>query len=249
MRVLITRSREQAGDFAEALRAIGADPVFFPTIAIQPVDDTTTLDQALSQLDRYNWLVFTSANAVDSVIERLQNLGIDRLPKGLMVATIGPKTATRLESCGITPNFIPKQYIAEAILPGLGDLTNCRVFLPMADIAHDTLPNAIKSAGGIPHVITAYHTVLADPDGDGITALQAGVDVITFTSGSTVCNFFTLAQNAGLDPLNLPSNPIIACIGPKTTHTAQRLGLVVEMVANPHNTDGLIQAIQNKMSV
>lgn len=248
MRVLVTRSRDQAEAFVEALERIGAEPIFFPTIAIQMVDDSSALDEALSRLDRYTWLIFTSANAADAIVRRLNSLGIS-WPENLRVAAIGPKTAARLEERGITIDFIPEQYIAEAILPGLGDLSNHRLLLPLADIAHDKLPAAIEAAGGMPHVITAYHTVLAEPGPDGITALQAGVDVITFTSGSTVRNFFTLAQNAGLDPLNLPASPKIACIGPKTAQTAQRLGLDVEMVANPHTTDGLIQAIQQQMSV
>jgi len=163
------------------------------------------------------------------------------------VAAIGPKTAAKLQEGGISPNFVPDQHIAEAILPGLGDLNNCWVLLPMADIAADTLPNAIQAADGIAHVITAYHTVPAEPDPKGIAALCAGVDVITFTSGSTVRNFMTLANNIGLDPLNLTNNPKIACIGPKTAETAQELGFPVDIVAESHTTDGLIAQIKNHL--
>jgi uroporphyrinogen III methyltransferase/synthase len=123
------------------------------------------------------------------------------------------------------------------------------VLIPVADIAHDTLPKAIEAAGGVPHIITVYHTIPAEPDTEGLVVLKAGVDLITFTSGSTVQNFFTLAQAAGLDPLNLPGNPKIACIGPKTEKTARDLGFNVHRVAEPHTTDGLVATIQKEMSL
>jgi len=246
MRVLITRPREQAAAFADALRAIGAEPIFLPTIEIQPVDDTTALDRAIAKLDCYDWLILTSANAVTAVFERMTAIGIDMPPKNLRVAAIGPKTAAKLEDGGFPPDFVPDQHIAETILLGLGDLTDRWVLLPMADIAHNTLPDAIEAAGGIPHVIDSYHTIPVEPDPDGFAALQAGVDVITFTSGSTVRNFFAMANSASLDPLNLPGNPQIACIGPKTAKTARDLGFAVDMVADPHTTDGLVTAISSK---
>jgi uroporphyrinogen-III synthase len=245
MRVLITRPLAQATVFAEELRKINAEPVFLPTIAIQPVDDPSCLDSALSQLSCYDWLILNSSNAADAVLRRLSALGIGAPPENLRVAAIGPKTADKLKAGGIPPNFVPDQHIAESILPGLGNLRGCWVLLPMADIAHDTLPNAIQSADGIAHVITAYQTVPAEPDSKGLAALRAGVDFVTFTSGSTAYNFFALTENEGLDPLNLPGNPKIACIGPKTAQTARDLGFNVEAVAKPHTTDGLVAAISS----
>jgi uroporphyrinogen-III synthase len=244
MRVLITRPKAQATAFANELRQIGAEPIFFPTIEIKPVDDPTGLDRALSQLESYDWLVLTSANAASVVIKRIAELGIDGLPASLRVAAIGPATAAWLKKCGISLNFVPEQHIAEAIMPGLGNLRGRWVLLPMADIAGDTLPNAIQNAGGIAHVITAYHTISAQANPEALTALQAGVDIVTFTSGSTVRNFQTLLENAGLDPLNLPGNPLIACIGPKTEQAACQLGFNVAIVASPHTTVGLVNAIQ-----
>ena len=244
MRVLITRPKAQAADFADQLRQIGAEVVFFPTIEIKPVDDPTCLDRALSQLESYGWLVLTSANAAAVVIERMAELGIDGLPASLKVAAIGPATAAQLRKSGISPNFVPEQHIAEAILPGLGDLHGCWVLLPMADIAHDTLPNAIQNVGGIAHVITAYHTVTAEAESQDMAALRAGVDMITFTSGSTIHSFCNLIQNAGLDPLNLPGSPQIACIGPKTEQVARQSGFCVSIVAKPHTTAGLVEAIR-----
>jgi uroporphyrinogen-III synthase len=248
MRILITRPRSQAAAFANELRQIGTEIAFFPTIEIKPVDDPICLDRALSQLESYDWLVLTSANAADMVLERMADLGIGTPPQKLSVAAIGPKTAARLKHGGIQPDFIPDQYVAEAILPGLGDLRDRWVLLPMADIAHDTLPNAIQDIEGIAHVITIYHTIPAEPDSEGLAALKDGVDFITFTSGSTARNFCRMVRDAGLDPLHLPNDPKIACIGPKTERVARELGFSVDIVADPHTTNGLVTAIQTHIT-
>ncbi|MBL7162504.1 MAG: hydroxymethylbilane synthase [Anaerolineales bacterium] len=243
MRVLITRPREQASEFAEELQNLGAQVVFLPTIEIKPIADTAPLDEALSRLDCYDWLILTSGNAVDVVLGRLTALGVGAPPQTLRVAAVGPKTAAKLEEGGFPVDFVPDEYVTEAILPGLGDLCGRWVLLPTADIAHDTLPKAIQAADGIAHVITAYHTVPATPDPEGVAALRAGVDVITFTSGSTARNFYTLAQNAGLDPYNLPGDPMIACIGPKTAKVAQETGFRVDVIADDYTIEGLISAL------
>ena len=245
MRVLITRPREQSASFSRELQAVGANPIYMPTIAIQPVEDKSQLDKSLTRLNDYAWLILTSANAAAVVLERLNSLKVGTLPKDLRVAVIGPKTGAKLKAAGITPDYVPEQYIAEAIIPGLGDLRGRWVLLPMSDIAHDTLPKAIQAADGIPHVITVYHTVLAEPDLSGLAALRSGVNMVTFTSGSTVRNFLALCQNAGIDPLNLPCDPTIACIGPKTAQIARELGLSVDIVAEPHTTAGLVAKIKS----
>jgi len=246
MRVLITRPSHQVNDFAKRLDAIGAEALFLPTIEIKPVADTTILDRALSRLHCYDWLVLTSANAVEVVLERLADLGVRSLPENLRVAAVGPKTASKLKDQGISIDFVPQKYLGEAILPGLGDLRERWVLLPTADIAHNTLPKAIEAGGGIAHVITVYSTLPADPDPKGLIALRDGVDVITFTSGSTARNFVTLVQNAELDPFNLPGKPKVACIGPKTAQAAREVGFHVDIVAEDHTVDGLVEAIQKK---
>jgi uroporphyrinogen-III synthase len=245
MRVVITRPRAQAAPFAEALQKIGAEGIFFPTIEIRPVADPICLDRALEKLDCYQWLVLTSANAAEVVLGRMTELGVGAPPQTLRVAAIGPKTAARLEEGGISPDFIPDQYVAEAILPGLGDLRGRWVLLPMADIAHDALPQAIQDVDGIAHVVTAYHTLPAELHPDGLAALRTGVDLITFTSASTARNFCALLDTAGLDPLRLPGQPRIACIGPKTASAARELGFHVGLEASPHTADGLVAAIKS----
>jgi len=244
MRVLITRPRHQADEFAKRLDAIGAEALFLPTIEIKPIADTTILDRALSRLHCYDWLVLTSANAVWVILERLAVLGVSSLPGNLRVAAVGPKTASKLKDQGISIDFMPQQYLGEAILPGLGDLRGRWVLLPTADIAPNTLPKAIEASGGVAHVVTVYCTLPADPDPKGLEALRSGIDVITFTSGSTARNFVTLTQNAELDPFNLPGKPKVACIGPKTARVAGEVGFNVDIVADDHTVDGLVRAIQ-----
>jgi len=246
-RIVITRPRDKADAFAAGLEALGAQAIFFPTIQIAQVDETLILDRALQRLGCYDWLIFTSASAVKVVWSRLAVLGIERLPDTLRLAAVGPKTAGALEQLGARVDFIPQEFTGEAILPGLGDLRSCWVLLPLADIAQGDLPEGIMAAGGVAHVIIAYHTLPSSADPAGLQALQEGVDVITFTSGSTARNFCLLVRQAGLDPYHLKGNPLIACIGPKTTQVAQEAGFDVDIVAEAYTVEGLIEAIQRNL--
>ncbi len=243
-RILITRPRAQAGDFAEKLQAAGFEPIFFPVIEIRPIENNVALERALSKLDCYDWVVFTSVNAVDVVFS---NPKMNKGDKGIgvRVAAIGPKTAQALQARGVSPDFIPDEYVAESILPGLGDLRGKWVLLPRAEIARKALPQAIAEAGGIPHEISVYQTLPVQPDPKCLTALKSGVDVITLTSPSTVQNFIAIVQQNGLDPLHLPGNPLFACIGPITEQAAREEGLVNVVVAKEYTTEGLIEVIRN----
>jgi uroporphyrinogen-III synthase len=244
-RILVTRPRAQADEFANKLRTAGFEPVFFPVIEIKPVEDNIALERALSKLSCYEWIVFTSVNAVEVVFGNYSGLifadGVDT-----KFAAIGPKTAGSLKAHGIEPDFVPEEYVAEAILPGLGDLVGKWVLLPRAEIARKALPEAIFRAGGISHEITVYKTLPAQLDANGLEALRSGVDVITLTSPSTVENFVAIAEQNGLDPRNLPKNPLFACIGPITERAAKEVGLPNLMVAREYTTDGLL-AVLNKM--
>ena len=238
-RILITRARLQADDFAQKLRSAGFEPIFFPVIEIQSIENNIALERALSRLECYDWLVFTSVNAVDVVANQLSKA---QLPQ---VAAIGPKTAEALQAHGITPDFVPEEYVAEAILPGLGDLRGKWVLLPRAEIARKALPEAIFEAGGVPHEIAVYKTLPVQPSVEGLAALRAGVDIITLTSPSTVHNFVAIARQDGLDPLSLPGNPLFACIGPITEQAAREQGLVNLVTAREYTTEGLIEAIRD----
>lgn len=253
MNILITRPRSQADSFANALTATGFEPVFFPVIEIRPFEENLALDRAIEKLSCYDWIVFTSVNGVDAFFNRINSpspfgtsarKGIGARGEGIRVAAIGPKTAHSLISRGVTPDFVPDEYVAEAILPGLGDLYGRWVLLPRAEIARKALPEAIQAAGGIAHEIAVYKTIPAEPDPDGLAALESGVDALTFTSPSTVENFVELVRRAGLDPLHLPGNPKIACIGPITQKAAEEAGFADVMMAEEYTTEGLVALLQ-----
>jgi uroporphyrinogen-III synthase len=241
MKILITRPRAQASSFGEALQFAGFEPIYFPVIEIRAVENNTELDNAIKNLAKYDWVVFTSVNAVDVVFEQGRPQG-SPLPR---IAAIGPKTADALRKQNIEPDFIPEEYVAEAILTGLGDLHGKWVLLPRAEIAREELPKAILKAGGIAHEIVVYQTLPTEVDMDGLNALKSGVDVVTFTSASTVQNLVAIAKQNGLDPLNLPNNPLFACIGPITEQAAREEGITNLIVAKEYTTEGLIQVIRN----
>jgi len=238
-RILVTRPRAQANDFAKKLRATGFEPIFFPVIEIRPVENNVALERAWSKLECYDWIVFTSVNAVTVVFSQFENRSLPH------VAAIGPKTAEALQTLGINPDFVPEEYVAESILPGLGDLLGKWVLLPRAEIARKALPEAIAEAGGIPHEIAVYKTLPVQPDPEGLTALKSGVDWITFTSPSTVQNFIEILRQQKMDPFQLAGKPKIACIGPITEQAARDEGFVVSLVAENYTTDGLINALRN----
>lgn len=250
MKVLITRPRNQADSFADALSAAGFEPVFFPVIEIRPFEENVALDRAIEKLNCYDWIVFTSVNGVDAFFDRMSSLpfplpGRERGAEGgVKVAAIGPKTAAALEARGVRPDFVPEEYVAEAILPGLGDLHGRWVLLPRAEIARKALPEVIAAAGGVGHEIAVYQTVPAEIDLEGLAALKSGVDAVTFTSPSTVTNFVEIVHRAGLDPLNLPGIPQIACIGPITKKAAEEAGFVETLVAEEYTAEGLVKLLQ-----
>ena len=251
MKVLITRPRSQADSFASALADAGFEPIFFPVIEIRPFDENVALDRAIEKINCYDWIVFTSVNGVDAFFERLESPSPfqgDGPGVRAKTAAIGPRTAQSLEARGVTPNFVPDEYVAEAILPGLGDLRGRWVLLPRAEIARKALPEAIVQAGGVAHEIAVYQTIPAEIDTDGLAALKSGVDAVTFTSPSTVENFVEIVHRAGLNPLRLPKNPLIACIGPITQKAAQEAGFSYIVVAEEYTTEGIVTLLHNGVS-
>ncbi len=253
-RILITRPRAQADALAAGLKAAGCQPIFFPVIEIRPMEASPELDRALQNLPNYHWVVFTSVNGVDVVFNRMTALHLDPLlqfgtsqgeasSSRVKVAAIGPKTERALQGRGIHPDFVPPEYVAEAILPGLGDLRGCKVLLPRAEIARKALPKAITAAGGLAHEIAVYRTLPAQPDSEGLEALRSGVDAVTLTSPSTVHHFVKIAREAGLDPDHLPGDPLFACIGPITMKAAEEVGLHRLAVAEEYTAEGLVQVL------
>ena len=253
MKVLITRPRAQSETFGEALKTAGFEPIYFPVIEIRPIKNNPELDQAMKNLAKYDWVVFTSVNAVDVVFDVIAKQSPSSFGRGqgegIKVVAIGPKTTEALRKYNIEPDFVPEEYVAEAILPSLGDLHGKWVLLPRAEIARKSLPEAIVKAGGTAHEIVVYQTLPAVVDMEGLDALKSGVDIITFTSASTVENFAAIMSQNKLDPVNLPNNPLFACIGPITAQAAREEGLVNIVVAKEYTTDGLIEAISEYLNM
>jgi uroporphyrinogen-III synthase len=214
-------------------------------IEISPVTDTTNIDKALHNLENYDWAVFTSVNGVEAVWARLTALNLKPKFNLIRVAAIGPKTAATLESYGVKVDFVPDEYVAESILPGLGQLHGKRFLLARADIARPTLREQIEAAGGRVDEIPVYRTVPAQPELESINAIREGVDVVLFTSSSTVRNFIELIHAFNLKVHQLPGDPIFACIGPITAKTAMEYDLSTDVIAKRYTTDGLIDALQS----
>lgn len=240
-RILITRPKDQAAPLVSLLAAEGAQPIPFPTIKIAPLEDFTRLDAALADLaaGQYAWVIFTSVNGVNACAERLEQTGHgpDVFARA-RVAAIGPSTAGSLRDLGVNVDFVPQEYVAERILDGLGNIGGKRILLPRAELARPALAEGLIQSKASVDEIPVYHTRQPDPDPAGLDALQHGVDVITFTSSSTVRNFVVLAGT-------YTGQAIIACIGPITARTAQELGLTVHLTASEYTIPGLVQALKD----
>lgn len=265
--VLVTRTRDQAGVLSENLRAAGAMPVELPVIRIAPPEDWQPLDQALSALaegSTYDWLIFTSANGVKMVLERLRALGFEpALLNSTPIATIGPATASALAGYGLRAALVPDEYIAESVAAALrreaeqrgGTLAGQRVLLARAAEARQVLVDELEQAGAHVAVVAAYRTLPVEQDderGREVIALlrQQRLDIITFTSSSTVHHFMHWLSQAAPDiaillayPGKQPARPLIACIGPITARTARDYGLEVGIEAREFTTAGLVEAL------
>ena len=246
-RVVVTRTPEQSTTLLEKLTTSGAIPILMPTIRIEPLADLAALDAALRAHNRYDWLILTSANAVTILSERLCALGMTAQDlQHLSIAAVGPATTEGLHTYGLTPHFVPQRFEAAEIATGLqaqlGALQGLRILLPQAAIARQNLAEALTAQGAVVDVIPIYQTLPATLDSTALTALQQGVDVVTFTSGSTVRNFMQGLLDNKLTP-DLLQTATIACIGPQTAAAAQELGLHVDLVADDYTIDGLVDAL------
>jgi uroporphyrinogen-III synthase len=240
-RVLVTRPRAQAADLCEKLSALGMQPILFPTIEIVPPEEEAALDEAVAQVGRFDWVIFTSVNGVQAFMERLGAAGKEALGfDGVRVAAIGPATAQALTMHGVQPQVIPDEYVAERIPDGLGDVKGQCILLPRAKIAREALAVELRRRGAVVHEVAAYDTRAARPGPQDWAELRRGVDVVTFTSSSTVRELLGLL--AGEPDVSL-GRAGVACIGPITAQTARELGLHVDIVARVYTMNGLVQAI------
>lgn len=245
-RILVTRAREQAGGFAELLEAQGAEVLEFPLIAFAPPGTWRPLDQAVGQLETYRWVIFTSANGVDAFFLRLRALRQDSRRLGsARICAIGPATAEALERHSIVPDVVPTEFRAEGIIEAFGqhDLQGAGILLPRAEVARDVLPRELEKRGATVDVVPVYRTVKAGPDGSVLKQLllERKLDLLTFTSSSTVTAFVELLEKEDLK--GLMEGVRVACIGPITAETAERFGLAADIVPEKYTIPALAEAI------
>lgn len=238
-RVLVPRTKEQSAGVVEHLKRYGAVPVEVPTISVEPPRTPQQMDRAIQGLvtGRYQWVVFTSANAVKAIREKFEEYGLDaRAMAGLKVAAVGEQTAGALIAFGVKPELVPEGEQSSAGLlevwqPYDAELDPIdRVFLPRADIATEQLVAGMQELGWEVDDITAYRTVrAAPPPAHTREAIKTGgFDAVLFTSSSTVRNLVGIAGKPH-------ASTVVACIGPKTAKTAEEHGLRVDVLATTPN--------------
>ena len=250
LRVLVTRAREQATELADLLTNLGADPVIAPMIKVLPPEDRRPLLEAAAAVEQFDWIVFTSANAVDALMQALIETGGDvRSLKGPLLCAVGSATADQLARYGIKVDLVPSEYRAEALVAALADrgsLDQVRVLLPRADIGREVVADNLRKGGAVVTEVIAYRTVLDDSQSDGgpdiyRMLLDGELQVVTFTSASAVKNF---VQIYGADQAaDLLSRTCVATIGPVTSEAAARLGIKVTVQASPYTVPAMVEAI------
>src|SRR5262249_42197732 len=253
-RIVVTRSREQAGELVEMLEERGADAIQTPTIRIAPPEDYDPLDRACADAAGYDWIVLTSANAVDAFFGRLFQHGDIRDLKGVRLCAIGASTAQRIGGYGVRVDLIPDESRAEGVFEALkatGALAGTRFLLPRADIAREVLPDQLRDAGAAVTEVVAYRTVLAGAERDADhdvyrMLLDRQIDAVTFTSASTVRNFARiLGEEQAADLLN---TTVVAAIGPVTAEAAQQLGIRTTVMPKKYTIADLVDALVEHFS-
>ncbi len=245
--VLVPRTKDQAGGISSRLQSYGATSTVVPTISVEAPRTPQQMERAVKGLvtGRYEWIGFTSVNAVRAVRERFEELGLDaRAFAGLKIAAVGGVTAAALHEWGINPDLVPSGESSAAGLlaewPEFDEVLDPinRVFLPRADIATDTLVAGLRDMGWEVDDVTAYRTVRAAPPAASIReAIKNGAfDAVVFTSSSTVRNLVGIAGKPH-------ASTVIACIGPQTAKTAEEHGLRVDVLATEASADALVDSL------
>ncbi len=246
-RVVVTRSRAQSSDLLERIEALGGEAVEMPTIRIDDPKDFGPLDAGIDRIEAFDWVIFTSVNAVGRFVARLLDRGRDiRDLKGIKLCAIGSATADEIKKYHLRVDLVPPKYVAESIVESLqqaGAIEGKRFLLPRADIARRLLPDEIKRLGGEAVEVDVYRTVIEnDIDQHVIEHMRDGrIDLVTFTSSSTVRNFARILGEDRLAEVRLKTR--FASIGPITTQTATEFGIPVHAEAPRHDIPGLIDAI------
>lgn len=240
LRIAVTRAAAQAAELAAPLRERGASVITTPLIRIEPRMNDGAVRDAVARLGDYAWIVFTSANGVDLFAQAVRQSGQPLAAVSGAVACVGPATAAAARRHGLEVSVIPAEYVGHVIAEALAEraaLTGRQILLARAEGAGAELPARLRASGA---VVTDIHLYRSGPDLDGAHDLRAHLtagtlDVLTFTSGSTVRYFGEL--------VGVQSRAWVAVIGPVTAEAARNAGLNVDVVAEPHTVDGLVSAI------
>lgn len=245
-KLVVTRAGAQAYGLVEQLEKAGGEVIELPTIEIQPPESFAPLDAAVKEIEHYDWLIFTSVNSVAPFLARLRLAGKNTaFIASVKIGAIGPETAKRLASAGITASLVPERYQAEGILDAIKPeaIKGKRVLIPRAADAREILPRTLREWGATVDVVIAYRTALPNVDVAPLDKLlgQRKIDVITFTSSSTVKNFVALFGGKNLS--DIAGASAIACIGPITARTVEEAGGRPVIVAKEFTTAGLTRAI------
>lgn len=251
LRIANTRALRQAPILTQLLEAEGAQVLHYPTVEIEPCADSTDFDAALTDLARgqFDWLIVTSTNTVYILADRLRELGIgpERVARSnTRVAAVGSATATAIaQELNLVVDLMPDEYVAESLAASLQVGRGSRVFLPQSAIARPVLVKALRRAGAEVRAVAAYDTVVGH-GGDDLPRhfWQGDVDVVLFTSASTVHNFVSRLKAESGDA-GMLCDVTVACIGPMTAEAARRHDLPVQIVAEHRTVEGLVQSLKS----
>jgi uroporphyrinogen-III synthase len=244
-RILVTRAREQAGRLAEALQGLGAEVLRLPTIEFLPPESYAHLDSLLEDITSFHWLIVTSANGAAALADRIRFL---RIPHArldhLQIVAVGPATAVALSHMGLKATIMPDQYVAEAVVAMLKErVAGQRILLARAAVARDVIPEQLRKCGADICVAETYRTVVPSDSVEQVRTLFAAAsrlpDAVTFTSSSTVNNFFTLLGAASVQP---PPGLKAVSIGPVTTQTLRQHQWEPARQAAQYNIPGIVEA-------
>jgi uroporphyrinogen-III synthase len=249
--ILVTRARHQAGQLSAELRKLGASVLEIPAIEIVPPKSFAELDAALLHLSQFQWLILTSANAVEAVSARIESLGLNLAAlTPFKIAAVGSATAEAIRKLGLEVAVTPPEYVAESLAAALADrVRGQRVLLARAAVARDVIPDALRTHGAVVEVVDAYRTVIPAASVTEIRTLFSTTgaipDAATFTSSSTVTNFLNLLREAGVQSLK---TLLAVSIGPITSQTLRENGFSAAAEADPHNLAGLVDAVVRAVS-
>ena len=239
-RIVVTRDRLQAGDLADPLEALGAEALLLPAIEIRDPSNPKPLDDAITRLESYDWLIFTSANGVRYFVDALDKSPRDLRSLKSRICAIGPATKAAVEALHLKVDLMPKEYVAESLLEAFAEesLQSSRILLPRAAVARDLIPMELERRGATVDVVETYQTVVPAGLAEHARAiLDRKPHWFTFTSSSTVTNFIAAAGREALGKIK------VASIGPITSATLREHDIQPTVEARPHTISGLVQAL------